>query len=71
MTMLLATHEMGFAREIADTVCFLQAGRILEQGPPEQMFTEPAQPETRDFLARVIASAAACRRTTKRSRHSR
>jgi polar amino acid transport system ATP-binding protein len=56
MTMLFATHEMGFAREIADTVCFLQAGRILEQGPPEQMFTDPAQPETRDFLARVIAS---------------
>jgi polar amino acid transport system ATP-binding protein len=56
MTMLLATHEMGFAREIADTVCFLQAGRILEQGPPEQMFTDPAQPETRDFLARIIAS---------------
>ena len=56
MTMVLATHEMGFAREIADTVCFLHAGRILEHGPPEQMFTEPAQPETRDFLARVIAS---------------
>ena len=56
MTMLIATHEMGFAREIADTVCFLQAGRILEQGPPEQMFTDPAQPQTRDFLARVIAS---------------
>lgn len=56
MTMLIATHEMGFAREIADTVCFLDAGRILEQGPPEQMFTDPAQPATRDFLARVIAS---------------
>ncbi|MCU1362164.1 MAG: putative amino acid transporter ATP-binding protein [Ilumatobacteraceae bacterium] len=56
MTMLLATHEMGFAREIADTVCFLQHGRILEQGPPEQMFTDPAEPETRDFLARVIAA---------------
>jgi polar amino acid transport system ATP-binding protein len=56
MTMLLATHEMGFAREIADTVCFLQAGRILEQGPPEQMFSEPSQPATRDFLARVIAA---------------
>jgi polar amino acid transport system ATP-binding protein len=37
-------------------VCFLQAGRILEQGPPEQMFTEPTEPETRDFLARIIAS---------------
>jgi polar amino acid transport system ATP-binding protein len=56
MTMLLATHEMGFAREIADTVCFLQNGRIHEQGPPEQMFTDPTQPETRDFLARIIAS---------------
>jgi polar amino acid transport system ATP-binding protein len=56
MTMLLATHEMGFAREIADTVCFLERGRILEQGPPEQMFSDPTQPATRDFLARVIAS---------------
>ena len=56
MTMLLATHEMSFAREISDQVCFLKGGRILEQGPPEQMFTMPAQQETRDFLARVIAS---------------
>ena len=56
MTMVLATHEMGFAREIADTVCFLQAGRILEQGPPEQIFSAPREPATRDFLARVIAS---------------
>jgi polar amino acid transport system ATP-binding protein len=56
MTMVLATHEMGFAKEIADTVCFLQNGRILEQGPPEQMFTTPQHPETQDFLARVIAS---------------
>jgi polar amino acid transport system ATP-binding protein len=56
MTMVLATHEMGFAKEIADTVCFLQDGRILEQGPPEQMFTAPQHPETQDFLARVIAS---------------
>jgi polar amino acid transport system ATP-binding protein len=56
MTMVLATHEMGFAKEIADTVCFLQDGRILEQGPPEQMFTTPQHPETQDFLERVIAS---------------
>jgi polar amino acid transport system ATP-binding protein len=56
MTMVLATHEMGFAKEIADTVCFLESGRILEQGPPEQMFTDPQRPETKDFLARVIAS---------------
>jgi polar amino acid transport system ATP-binding protein len=56
MTMLIATHEMGFAREIADTVCFLHGGTVLEQGPPEQMFSEPAHPQTRDFLARVIAA---------------
>jgi polar amino acid transport system ATP-binding protein len=56
MTMMIATHEMGFAREIADRVCFLQGGRILEQGPPTTMFTAPERPETRDFLARVIAS---------------
>ena len=56
MTMVLATHEMGFAREISDRVCFLQGGRVLEQGPPEQMFTMPERDETRDFLARVIAS---------------
>ncbi|MFM2070131.1 MAG: hypothetical protein RLZZ623_394 [Actinomycetota bacterium] len=56
MTMLLATHEMGFAREIADTVCFLKDGRIVEQGPPAQMFSDPSQPETREFLSRVIAS---------------
>jgi polar amino acid transport system ATP-binding protein len=56
MTMVIATHEMGFAREIADLVCFLQDGRILEQGPPAQIFSDPRQPDTRDFLARVIAS---------------
>ena len=56
MTMVLATHEMGFAREIADTVCFLDGGRIVEQGPPALMFTAPQQQATRDFLARVIAS---------------
>ena len=56
MTMVIATHEMGFAREIADNVCFLEGGRILEQGPPEQILTDPTQPQTRDFLARVIVS---------------
>jgi len=56
MTMILATHEMGFAKEIADTVCFLKDGRILEQGPPAQIFSRPQHQETRDFLARVIAS---------------
>jgi polar amino acid transport system ATP-binding protein len=56
MTMLLATHEMAFAKEIADTVCFLHDGRILEQGPPAQIFSDPSEPETREFLARVIAA---------------
>ncbi len=56
MTMVLATHEMGFAREISDRVCFLHQGRVMEFGPPEQMFSAPERPETRDFLARVIAS---------------
>ena len=56
MTMVLATHEMGFAREISDRVCFLHQGRVVEQGPPEQMFSAPERPETHDFLARVIAS---------------
>jgi polar amino acid transport system ATP-binding protein len=56
MTLLLATHEMGFARQVATQVCFLQGGRILESGPPEQMFTEPVEPETRSFLKRVLAS---------------
>jgi polar amino acid transport system ATP-binding protein len=54
MTMLIATHEMGFAREIADRVCFLDAGVILEQGPPEQIFSEPQQPRTRQFLQRIV-----------------
>jgi polar amino acid transport system ATP-binding protein len=56
MTMLLATHEMAFAREISDRVCFLRNGRLWEIGPPDQIFTDPQQPETRDFLARVIAA---------------
>jgi polar amino acid transport system ATP-binding protein len=54
MTMLIATHEMGFARDIANRVCFLDAGRILEQGPPSQIFREPREERTRRFLQRVI-----------------
>ncbi|MGA4731260.1 amino acid ABC transporter ATP-binding protein [Micromonospora taraxaci] len=54
MTMVLATHEMGFAREVADQVCFLDAGRVLESGPPEQVLGEPTQPRTRQFLRRII-----------------
>ncbi|GAA1076995.1 amino acid ABC transporter ATP-binding protein [Nocardiopsis composta] len=52
MTMLLATHEMGFARHVADRVCFLDGGRILEQGPPEQVLDAPEHPRTRRFLQR-------------------
>ena len=54
MTMILATHEMGFARELADKVCFLDAGRILEEGPPDQLFGAPRHERTRAFLARVL-----------------
>jgi polar amino acid transport system ATP-binding protein len=54
MTMILATHEMSFAREVADKVCFLDAGVILEEGPPEHIFSSPQQTRTREFLARVI-----------------
>jgi polar amino acid transport system ATP-binding protein len=53
MTMLIATHEMGFAREIANRVCFLDEGVVLEQGPPEQLFRDPRQPRTRQFLQRI------------------
>ena len=54
MTMLIATHEMGFARDIASRVCFLDAGVILEQGPPARIFSAPEQPRTRQFLDRII-----------------
>ena len=54
MTMLIATHEMSFAREIADQVCFIDAGLILEQGPPEKIFTAPSEPRTQQFLQRII-----------------
>jgi polar amino acid transport system ATP-binding protein len=54
MTMLIATHEMAFAREIARRVCFLDAGVILEEGPPEEIFTAPREPRTQQFLQRVI-----------------
>ena len=53
MTMLIATHEMSFAREIADAVCFLHAGQILEQGPPDELLGRPSNERTRQFLQRV------------------
>jgi polar amino acid transport system ATP-binding protein len=56
MTMLIATHEMGFARDIATRVCFLDEGVIAEQGPPEQIFGAPQQERTGQFLARIVAA---------------
>jgi polar amino acid transport system ATP-binding protein len=54
MTMVIATHEMGFAREIADEVCFLDEGVILEQGRPAEIFSAPREPRTRQFLQRIV-----------------
>jgi polar amino acid transport system ATP-binding protein len=56
MTMVIATHEMGFAGDIADRVCFLERGQILEEGPPSQLFGKPKEERTREFLQRVIES---------------
>lgn len=53
MTMILATHEMGFAREVASTVAFLHEGRVLEAAPPKQLFADPSQERTKQFLTRV------------------
>ncbi len=54
MTMILATHEMAFARDVATSVCFLDQGRILEQGSPERIFAAPREERTREFLRRVL-----------------
>ena len=54
MTMILATHEMSFAREVASKVCFLDHGVIAEEGPPGQIFSDPREERTREFLARII-----------------
>jgi polar amino acid transport system ATP-binding protein len=54
MTMLIATHEMGFAREIANRVCFLDGGQIVEVGPPDEIFRAPHEERTRQFLQRII-----------------
>jgi polar amino acid transport system ATP-binding protein len=56
MTMLIATHEMGFARDIARRVCFLEEGRIIEDAPPAELFTDPKDERTRRFLRRIIAA---------------
>jgi polar amino acid transport system ATP-binding protein len=54
MTMMVATHEMGFARDVADEVCFLDGGRVLERGPAEQVLGDPVEARTRQFLHRII-----------------
>jgi polar amino acid transport system ATP-binding protein len=54
MTMLIATHEMGFARDIANRVCFLEEGRIIEDAPPAELFTNPRDERTRRFLRRIV-----------------
>ena len=59
MTMLIATHEMGFARDVANEVCFLHDGRILERGAPEQVLRDPQQPETQRFLHRLLSAGRA------------
>jgi polar amino acid transport system ATP-binding protein len=59
MTMVIATHEMSFAREVADEVAFLHDGRIVEQGPPERVLSSPQLPETKRFLSRLLAAGRA------------
>ena len=59
VTMLLATHEMGFAREVADVVGYLHEGRLVEVGPPEQVLEDPLKPETKRFLRRLLAAGRA------------
>jgi polar amino acid transport system ATP-binding protein len=54
MTMLIATHEMGFARDIARRVCFLEEGRIIEDAPPAELFSDPKDERTRRFLGRIV-----------------
>ena len=54
MTMVIATHEMAFARDVADEVCFLHEGRVLERGDPARIFTAPQRAETQQFLRRVL-----------------
>ena len=77
MTMLIATHEMAFAADVADRICYLERGRLVEQGTPQQMFGSPRDPRTREFLRRVRAidaptggrrSAARATRTVRTAR---
>lgn len=52
--MIIVTHEMGFARDVADRVCFLEGGRILEEAPPDKLLSRPEHPRTQQFLQRII-----------------
>ena len=54
MTMVLVTHEMGFAKEVADRVIFMADGKIVEEGTPAEIFSNPKQPRTQEFLAKVL-----------------
>ena len=54
MTMVVVTHEMGFAREVGDRVLFMDGGQIVEEGTPEQIFTNPQNPRTKDFLSKIL-----------------
>jgi ABC-type polar amino acid transport system ATPase subunit len=54
MTMVVVTHEMGFARSVADRVVFMDEGRIVEENPPQEFFANPRNERTRDFLAKVL-----------------
>ena len=54
-TLIIVTHEIGFAREVADRIVFIDGGRILDEGPPEQVLIDPEHPRTREFLAKVLA----------------
>lgn len=56
MTLVIATHEMGFARDVADRICFLDAGVILEEGPPAQILSTPREERTQQFLQRIISA---------------
>jgi polar amino acid transport system ATP-binding protein len=54
MTMIVVSHEMGFAREVADRVVFMDEGIVVEEGPPEEMFLQPLQPRTQSFLSKIL-----------------
>lgn len=54
MTMMVVTHEMGFAREVADRILFMDEGRIIEEGTPKELFNDPKEERTREFLGRIL-----------------